>query len=286
MVGTENLNVGQHVVQFCGHDRELAGRVSEYLRGALGDGGVAIVIATPEHRSQFEARLAQAGADLAAARADGTYLTLDARETLREILDGASPAGAVLDRAAFDRVIGSVVRQAVSSGRPVRAYGDLIALLWDDGLVNAAAQLEALWDELSRAQPFLLFRGFTPDRVPEALRVFGFSREAPATARHFAVAALREWGLTGIADDAALVVTELAANAIVHAGSGFTVILSARGNVLRIAVRDGCPLPAEGQAALMPLPLHGLGAVDALAVRWGVESLGKAGKTVWVDLRR
>jgi DcmR-like sensory protein len=291
VVGTENLNVGQHVVQFCGHDRELAGRVSEYLRGALGDGGVAIVIATPEHRSQFEARLGQAGADLAAARADGTYLTLDARETLREILDGAtpdgaSPAGAVLDRAAFDRVIGSVIRQAASSGRPVRAYGDLIALLWDDGLVNAAAQLETLWDELSRAQPFLLFRGYPPDWVPEALRIFAFSREAPATARHFAVAALREWGLADIADDAALVVTELAANAIVHAGSAFTVILSARGNVLRIAVRDGCPLPAEGQAALMPLPLHGLGAVDALAARWGVESLGKAGKTVWVDLRR
>jgi len=282
VVGTENLSV----VQFYGHDRELAGRVSDYLRGALGDGGVAIVIATPEHRSQFEARLAQAGADLAAARADGTYLTLDARETLREILDGAAPDGAALDRAAFDRVVGSVIRQAASSGRPVRAYGELVALLWDDGLVNAAAQLEALWDELGRGQPFSLFRGYQPDRVPEARRTFAFSREAPATARHFAVATVREWGLADVADDAALVVTELAANAIVHAGSGFTVILSARGNVLRIAVRDGCPLPAEGQAALMPLPLHGLGAVDALAGRWGVESLGKAGKTVWVDLRR
>jgi hypothetical protein len=36
----------------------------------------------------------------------------------------------------------------------------------------------------------------------------------------------------------------------------------------------------------MPIPLHGLGAVDALAIRWGVESLGQAGKTVWVDVRR
>ena len=169
MAGTENLSVGQHVVQFCGHDGELAERVSDYLRGAFGDGGVAVVIATPEHRSDFEARLTRAGADLAAARADGTYLTLDARETLREILDGAAPAGAApdsaapagaaLDRAAFDRVVGSVIRQAASSGRPVRAYGELVALLWDDGLVNAAAQLEVLWDELGHAQPFSLFRG-------------------------------------------------------------------------------------------------------------------------------
>ena len=282
MVGTENLNVGQYVVQFYGHDKELAGRVPDYLRGALDGEGVAIVIATPEHRSEFEARLAQAGTDLAAARADGRYLTLDARKTLRELLAD----GATLDGAPFERVIGSLIRQAAAAGRPVRAYGDLVALLWDDGLVNAAAQLEALWDELSRTQPFSLFRGYRPDRVPEALRTFAFSREAPATARHFAVATLCEWGVADVADDAALVVTELAANAIVHAGSGFTVILSARGNVLRIAVRDGCPLPAEGHAALMPIPLHGLGAVDALASRWGVEPLGRAGKTVWVDLRR
>ena len=310
MVGTENLNDGQHVVQFYGHDGELADRVSDYLLGALDGKGVAIVIATPEHRDEFEARLAQAGADLAAARADGTYLALDARETLCELMAG----GPALDQAAFDRVIGRVIRSAAAAGRPVLAYGEMVALLWDDGLINAAVQLEALWNELGRGQSFSLFCGYrapsasrdigafaevcrlhqaivgssaaVPAGAPETVRTFSFSREAPATARHFAVATLCEWALADVADDAALVVTELAANAIVHAGTGFTVVLSARGNVLRIVVRDGCPLPAEGQAALMPIPLHGLGAVDALAVRWGVESLGKAGKTVWVDLRR
>ncbi len=310
MVGTENLNGGRHVVQFYGHDRELAEQVPDYLRGALDGGGAAIVIATPEHRSEFEARLVQAGTDLAAARADGRYLTLDAREILRELMAG----GPAVDGAAFDRVIGRVIGSAAAAGRPVRAYGELVALLWDDGLVNAAVQLEALWNELARRHPFSLFCGYRADSVnrdagafaevcrlhqaivgpsagapagaPGLMRTFAFSHEAPRTARHFAVATLRGWGLADVAEDAALVVTELAANAIVHAGSGFTVILSARGTVLRIAVRDGCPLPAEGQAALMPIPLHGLGAVDALAVRWGVESLGKAGKTVWVDLRR
>jgi hypothetical protein len=326
VVGTENVNVS-HVVQFYGHDGELAERVSDYLRGALDGGGMAIVIATPEHRDAFEARLERAGVDLAAARDAGTYVILDAGETLREIL-----AGGRLDRAAFDRVIGALIRQAAAAGRPVRAYGELVALLWDDGLVNAAAQLEGLWDELSHQLPFSLFCGYRADSVtreidafaevcrvhhaivgpgpktpkspkgpkgakrpkgmaarggvPGAVRTYPFSREAPASARHFAVAILREWGIADIADDAALVVTELAANAVVHARSGFTLILSARGDLLRISVRDASPLPAEGRDALMPIPLHGLGAVDALAKQWGVESLGKAGKTVWVDLRR
>ena len=80
--------------------------------------------------------------------------------------------------------------------------------------------------------------------------------------------------------------TELAANAIVHAHSAFTILLSARGDLVRISVRDARPLRRRAGRGARPAPLHGLGAVDALASRWGVEPLGKAGKTVWVELRR
>jgi DcmR-like sensory protein len=263
VVGIENLNAGHHVVQFYGHDKELAERVAGYVLGALEGGGVAIVIATPEHRHEFGTRLAQAGADLAAAGDRGAYLVLDAAETLRELMTADG-----LDGAAFDRVIGTLIRQAGAGGRPVRAYGELVALLWDDGLVSAAAQLEGMWDELGRRHPFSLFCGYRAGSVtrdidafaevcrlhaevigspaaagpggPAAVRRFAFSRYAPAAARHYTVATLHEWG-------------------------------------------DASPLRG---AELRPAPLHGLGAVDALASRWGVESLGSAGKTVWVDLRR
>ena len=125
-----------------------------------------------------------------------------------------------------------------------------------------------------------------------AVRTFGFSRDAPAAARHFAVGALRRWGIADLVDDVALVVTELAANAVRHARSGFTVILSSRPSrpdVVRISVRDADPLPSAGVSgtgsALPIAPLHGLGAVTAMASHWGVESLGSSGKTVWVELR-
>jgi hypothetical protein len=118
------------------------------------------------------------------------------------------------------------------------------------------------------------------------------------------VGALRRWGIAGLADDVALVVTELAANAVRHARSGFTVILSSRpdrpprpgrpsrasrSDVVRISVRDASPLPpsaaSQSGSALPVAPLHGLGAVNAMASHWGVESLGSSGKTVWVELR-
>jgi len=302
VVGTGSLNGGRHVVQFYGHDRELAERVADFLRDGLAGGGAAVVIATPEHRRKFETRLAEAGADLAAARAAGTYLALDAAQTLRELTSAAG-----LDGGAFDRVVGTLIRRAGAGGRPVRAYGEMVALLWDGGLVNDAVQLEGMWEDLRRSHSFSLFCAYRAGSVagevealaevcrlhgeifgpgpgvPGAVRTFAFTRDAPTLARRFAVATLRGWGAADLADDAALVVTELAANAILHAHTAFTVILSARDDLLRISVRDASPLSG---AELRPAPLHGLGAVDAMASRWGVESLGSAGKTVWVDLHR
>jgi hypothetical protein len=299
VVGAENLNVGRHVVQFYGRDEELTERVTGYLLGALASGGVAIVIATPEHRRGFETRLGQAGVDLAAARDDGSYLARDAAQTLSELM-----AAGKMDGAAFDRVIGTVIAAAGAGGRPVRAFGEMVALLWDDGLVSDAVRLETMWEELGGKHPFSLFCGYRTDAVTRDMvafaevcrlhgeivgsrsgtaRPFAFSREAPAAARHFAVATLNAWGAGDLAGDVALVVTELAANAIVHARSAFTVILSVHGGVLRISVRDTVPLDGAG---LRAAPLHGLAVVDALASRWGVESLGNAGKTVWVDLLR
>ena len=303
--GAEYLDVG-HVVQFYGHEEELADRVAGYLLETLRGEGVAVVIATPDHRRAFEARLAQAGADLAAAALDGTYLAVDASDTIHALMTGGR-----LDRDAFGRVIGGLIQRAGHGGRPVRAYGEMVAVLWDAGLVNVAVQLEEMWDELGLRHSFSLFCGYPASSVgdghleafadlcrlhrsvvggwsspaaPGATRTFAFSSDAPAAARHFAADAVRRLGAAELAGDIALVVTELAANAVVHANTGFTVDLAAGAEVLRIAVRDASPLPPG--AGLPAAPLHGLGAVDALASRWGVEPLGHSGKSVWVELRR
>jgi hypothetical protein len=314
---TEYLD-GGHIVQFYGHEEELADRVAGYLLGAIQHDGVAVVIATAAHRRVFEGRLTRAGVNLAAAARAGTYRTMDAGETVRALMTGGQ-----LDRGAFDRVIGRLIADAGQGERRVRAYGEMVALLWDAGLVNDAVQLEEMWGSLGLSHSFSLFcsypaRSVTGDGHLEAFaevcrlhgsvvggwpapagpsatrapaggtttRAFALSGDAPAAARHFAVDAVRRLGAADLADDTALVVTELAANAIVHAQTGFTVDLSAGPDVLRITVRDASPLPPASAADLPALPLHGLGAVDALASRWGVERLGHSGKLVWVELRR
>ena len=285
---TEYLD-GGHIVQFYGHEEELADRVAGYLLGALQHDGVAVVIATEAHRRAFEGRLTRAGVNLAAAARAGTYRTLDAGETVRALMSGGQ-----LDRSAFDRVIGRLIADAGQGERRVRAYGEMVALLWDAGLVNDAVQLEQMWGSLGLTHSFSLFcsypaRSVTGDGHLEAFaevcrlhgsvvggwpapagpsatrppapgattRAFALSGDAPAAARHFAVDAVRRLGAADLADDTALVVTELAANAIVHAQTGFAVDLSVGPDVLRITVRDASPLPPASAADLPALPLHG-----------------------------
>lgn len=85
-------------------------------------------------------------------------------------------------------------------------------------------------------------------------------------------------------DDAQLVVTELATNAIVHARSPFTVVAEARDSRVRLSVQDVSSItPTLRDPAPMGPSGRGLHLVAAVAVDWGVE-LTPDGKTVWAEL--
>ena len=143
---------GGHVVLFYRDEEELASSVSEFLLPAVTDGnGTAIVIATADHRRSFEERLAGAGVDVAAARARGSYLEFDANQTIRGFMVGDRP-----DPAAFWRVASPLLRRAAEAGQPVLVFGEMVSLLWDAGLINAAIEVEVMWNELGDQHPFSL----------------------------------------------------------------------------------------------------------------------------------
>ncbi|RST01670.1 ATP-binding protein [Streptomyces sp. WAC07149] len=120
-----------------------------------------------------------------------------------------------------------------------------------------------------------------------------FGVQLPATprgarqARQLAVEKLRAWGLS--TDGPALIVAELAANAVTHgrvAGRDFLVVLSLGGGALRIEVVDTCrdriPILREPDACAEGG--RGLAVVAALADRWGVEQGPPPRKAVWAEV--
>ncbi|MFJ9664709.1 ATP-binding protein [Streptomyces sp. NPDC101219] len=124
-----------------------------------------------------------------------------------------------------------------------------------------------------------------------ALRV-ECSREGFARARSFTRRTLDAWRLGHHGDDAALVVTELTANAATHAAPRCT-----GGPEVRLGLRlgpahllltvsdsdDRPPVHRPGSGSLLE---HGRGLciVDALSEAWGWSPTPPAGKTVWARL--
>lgn len=106
-------------------------------------------------------------------------------------------------------------------------------------------------------------------------------------ARRLAVEKFAAWGLPP--EDPALIVAELAANAVTHGrvpGRGFRIGLALAGGVLRIEVTDtrGDRVPGIRDADGCAEAGRGLVLVDALADRWGVDRGLPPGKSVWAEL--
>jgi serine/threonine-protein kinase RsbW len=84
-----------------------------------------------------------------------------------------------------------------------------------------------------------------------------------------------------------LLAGELLANAVVHGprAGRIRVWATHHGSSVRVAVRDeGAELPQLKHPGPTALGGRGVGLVDALATRWGIEDDGPDGKTVWFVL--
>ena len=126
--------------------------LSGFIGKAITSGEAAIVVATPEHRDNLDALLHGNGVDVVGARAKGRYLSLDAAETLSKFMVDGVP-----EPARFNEVLGAVIASVTDGRSRIRAFGEMVALLWAEGNHTAAIQLEELWNDLQKAHSFSLF---------------------------------------------------------------------------------------------------------------------------------
>lgn len=104
-------------------------------------------------------------------------------------------------------------------------------------------------------------------------------------ARRFAADALQTWGLPDLVDPVALIVSELATNAVVHAHSDFSLRLHLAPSALRVEVGDcGSGLPNPITPDPVGVGGRGLLLVAQLSVAWGVDAGELPCKTVWCEL--
>lgn len=306
-----------HVVNFYDDDDDVVAELINFVADGLRlDAGV-IVVATQAHRDALDAGLAGRGIDPDQARETGRYQCADAAGTLARFMVGSVPDG---DR--FRAVVGAFIARA--GDRPVRVFGEMVALLWEGGNVTGAIELESLWNGLGEDHAFSLYCAYpgsvldaatdlgvievlcerhsavlpplsysatAPDTGPlaglvERSKVFVPVTTAVRAARRFVIETLSAWGEDGLLADAALVVSELASNAVRHAGSPFRASVLRSDSVVRITVEDASGLPPRrSDPSSDRLGGRGVALVASLSTRWGSELVAD-GKVVWSELTR
>jgi PAS domain S-box-containing protein len=144
-----------HTVQFYEDDSFLIDDVARLVGSSLFGGNSAVVIATKAHRDSLTEHLRARGFDPATAIGQGRFLILDASETLAEFMIDGQP-----DPARFlsfmDRLLTQLHAAAQGNHTQVAAFGEMVALLWEEGKHDAALQLERLWNRLAQTHSFHL----------------------------------------------------------------------------------------------------------------------------------
>jgi PAS domain S-box-containing protein len=143
-----SLLTREHLVQFYEDDAFLLDELTEFIGAGLRAGEAGIVIATPAHRGDLARRLQAIDGSWHPDR----YIALDAAETLSRFMVDGWP-----DERRFVSLMEGVLWRAAQNGtRQVRAFGEMVALLWADGKHDAALCLEELWNDLARTHSFSL----------------------------------------------------------------------------------------------------------------------------------
>jgi hypothetical protein len=145
---TKNKHVSsQHFVDFYSGKDLLFNSLTPYILEGLQNGETCIVIATQEHIKKLREDLA---GDKTAK--NGRLIALDAEETLASFMIGELP-----DEKLFQETIGSLMEKVSQSGKPIRAFGEMVALLWKRGNRQAVIELEDLWNRLAKDYSFCLY---------------------------------------------------------------------------------------------------------------------------------
>jgi hypothetical protein len=148
-----------HLVKFYVDPASLFKTVATFLGHGFGDGHPAVIIATPVHTAAIIEEMRQLPADIEAARRAGTLVVLDARKTLDTFMVGGRP-----DPRLFERSVGGIVRDLIRNGterRLIRAYGEMVDVLWKENRTEAAIRLEMLWNGLAERFGFALLCGYS-----------------------------------------------------------------------------------------------------------------------------
>ena len=141
-----------HSLHIYDDDTDFLTALEAFVVGGMSSGESVVAIATESHTKVLIERLEDSGVDVKSAIDSGALIALDADETLSRFIVKGWP-----DDDKFRSTIDEILTLARKGNRRVRAFGEMVALLWERGDNAATIRLEHLWHELCQEKEFSLF---------------------------------------------------------------------------------------------------------------------------------
>ena len=155
-----SMEIARHEAGFHSDDASLLDDIAQFIGAAIRVGNAAIVVATESHRNGLLPRLQDYGIDTAAAIEQGRYVSLDAAETLSTFMLNGIP-----DPVRFLRLFGELIATAPEAAKAgqarVAVFGECVHLLWEQGNVEAAIQVEKLGNQLLKTYDVDILCGYS-----------------------------------------------------------------------------------------------------------------------------
>jgi hypothetical protein len=151
-----------HIVYPYTDDRHIAEAVSMYAAAGLSNGETVVLVTTAAHWADIQERLLTEGFDLNGIKREGRLVCHDAAQLLGRFHNGEQTDGEHFT---------AVIEEIIETGRKnspvgkVRIYGEMVNLLCGNKSVDAAADLEDLWNAVIERQRVPLLCSYSLDTL-------------------------------------------------------------------------------------------------------------------------
>lgn len=163
----------EHVAQIYENDDAFLSTLEDFVCGGINSGDAVVIIATADHLTSLNTRLIKREYDISELISNEQYFPLEANAMLEKFMVNHWP-----DAKLFNECINELISKATKHNKNVRAFGEMVAILWSEGRNGATVQLEELWRQLHSKNRFTLYcaypkSGFTQNPSESIEKICG-----------------------------------------------------------------------------------------------------------------
>jgi len=144
----------KHIVDFYSTEQGLIANILDYITYGIKNGDNCVAIAKPTHFSMLDKAMTKYPAKMKVQFRDDCRL-LNAQSVLEQFMVGDLP-----HKKKFLEVMERILTKADKSGKPIRIYSEMVAVLLEENNSEGAMQLQKLLRELSKAKTFSLYSSY------------------------------------------------------------------------------------------------------------------------------